>query len=83
MASIRATFRNTYGESRRWVIWDTARDPNSPPIVFDGYLDADGTTNALEIYSADGVYGRVLCQRSDGAPTVEDNITDGSEVRME
>ena len=83
MANITATFRNTYGESRRWVIWDTGRDPNSPPIIFDGYLDPDGATNPLAIYSADGIYGTVQYQRSDGARTVQDSITDGSEVRMD
>ena len=83
MASIHATFRNTYGESRRWIIWDTGRDPNSPPMIFDGYLDPDGATSPLAVYSADGTFGTVQYQRSDGAPTVGDNITDGSEVRME
>lgn len=83
MASVKAVFRNTYGESRRWVIWDIGRDPNSPPVVFDGYLDPDAATDPLEIYSADGIYGKTQYQRSDGAATIEDNITDGSEVRMQ
>jgi hypothetical protein len=83
MANIRAVFRNTYSESRRWVIVDTGRDPNSPPTIYDGYLDPDGTTDPLDIYSGDGIYGQVQYQRADGAPTVEANIVDGSEVRMQ
>jgi len=83
MAQISATFKNSYGDSRRWVIWDIGRDPNSPPVIFDGYLDPDQSTAALALYSADGVYGNATYQRSDGAATNVDTITDGSEVDME
>jgi hypothetical protein len=79
---ISATFKNNYGQSRRWVVVDTGRDPNSPPTIFDGYLDAGQATASLAVYSSDGIYGNVTYQRSDGAPTVT-SVTDGSEVRME
>jgi hypothetical protein len=83
MASINAVFSNDYGESRRWVIVDSGRDPIDPPILFSDYLDPDQTTQSLQLYSADGVYGQVTYQRSDGAATVADNITDGATVSME
>ena len=83
MADISATFRNDYSESRRFVIVDTGRDPNSPPVIFDGYLEPGQSTQTLTLYSSDGVYGKVSYQRSDGAVTVVDNITDGSVVSME
>ena len=83
MAQISATFKNSYGDSRRWVVWDVGRDPNSPPVIFDGYLDPDQSTAALNLYSSDGIYGHALYQRSDGAATNADSITDGSEVAME
>ena len=83
MASIKAIFKNEYSESRRWVILDIGRDPNSPPVIFDGYLDSGSETGPLEIYSSDSIYGKTQYQRSDGAPTIEDSITEGSVVRME
>jgi hypothetical protein len=83
MATINAIFRNDFSDSRHWTIVDTARDPNSPPVLFDDYLDPGAATAALALYSGDGVYGQVTYQRSDGAPTVADSITDGSVVGME
>jgi hypothetical protein len=82
MADINATFRNDYSESRRFVIVDTARDLNSPPVIFDGYLEPGQSTAALTLYSADEIYGKVSYQRSDGAVTIVDNITDNSVVSM-
>ncbi len=82
MPNIRASFRNNYGESRRWLIWDIARDPNSPPVIFDGYLEPDQSTDWLTLYSSDGIYGRVTYQRSDGAPTTPMDISDGDTVNM-
>ena len=81
MADIWATFENGYGESRRYVIVDQGRDPNSPPVIFDGYLDPDAKTDWLALY-ADGSYGRVVYQRSDGGQQVVDSITNESNVRM-
>jgi hypothetical protein len=83
MSDISATFKNNYSESRHWVIQDQGRDPNSPPTIFDGYLEPDQSTSTLALYSSDGVYGRAAYQRSDGAVTIADSITDGSEVSME
>ena len=83
MANISASFKNDYGDSRRWVIVDTGRDPNSPPTLFDDYLDPGAATPSLQLYSADGTYGQVTYQRSDGAATVADDITDGTTVSME
>ena len=82
MANITATFVNSYGDSRKWVIVDMARDPNSPPILFNDYLDPDQSTPGLTLYSSDGIYRSVQYQRSDGAPTMVDNVTDGSQVSM-
>jgi len=83
VATISATFRNDYGESRKWVIVDTSRDPNSPPVIFNDYLDPGQSTPSLGLYSSDGTYGEVTYQRSDGAPTLSSSITDGSTVGME
>ena len=83
MSEINATFKSNYSESRRWVIVDTGRDPNSPPVIFDGYLDPNGLTSALPLYSADGIYGKVIYQRSDGPQQVVDSITDGSQISMD
>jgi len=83
MPQIAATFQNNYGESRKWVIVDVKRDPNAPPVIFNDYLEPNQVTNPLSLYSDDGIYGEVTYQRSDGAPTVVDSITDGSQVSME
>ena len=83
MATIGATFRNDYGSSRQWVIWDVGRDPNSPPVIFNNYLEPGQSTDLLSLYSSDGVYAAALYQRSDGAPTNVDSITDNSQVSME
>lgn len=83
MPNISASFSNDYGESRSWVIVDSGRDPNNPPVIFNDYLDPGQATQSLQLYSTDGIYGQVTYQRSDGAPTVADNITDGATVSME
>jgi hypothetical protein len=83
MPEISATFKSTYSESRRWIIWDQGRDPNSPPTIFDGYLGSDDVTGSLTIYSADGTYGKIAYQRSDGPVEIVDDVTDGSQVSME
>jgi hypothetical protein len=80
MADISATFKNTYGESRHYTIWDVGRDPNQPPTVFDGYLDTDQVTDAIALHG-DGSYGRVMYKRSDGAATTTD-VSDGATVDM-
>jgi hypothetical protein len=82
MADLTVTFLNNYGESRQWAIWDSGRDPNAPPVIFNGYLAPGESTAELALYSGDGVYGRAVYQRSDGAATVEDSITDRTTVRM-
>jgi len=71
------------GDSRAWVIKDYGIDPNAPRVIFSDYLGPDDATAALGLYSSDGVYGKASYQRSDGAETMVDDITDGSEVRME
>jgi hypothetical protein len=79
MSDINVTFTNNYGESRHYGIADLGRDPNSPPRVFDGYLDANQTTDPIVIHSS----GRIEYQRSDGPVQVVDNIHDGDNVKME
>jgi hypothetical protein len=81
-AYINADFENTYGENRHFVILDTGIDPNSPRQVFSNYLEPGGRTGNLQLWASDEIYGRALYQRSDGAPTVADNITEGTVVRM-
>jgi anti-sigma regulatory factor (Ser/Thr protein kinase) len=83
MGQVNATFKNNYGDSRAWVIKDYGIDPNAPRVIFSDYLGPDDATAALGLYSSDGVYGKASYQRSDGAETMVDDITDGSEVRME
>jgi|GEM_PF-6496671 hypothetical protein len=80
MPDISATFSSDYSESRKWVIVDTGRDPNAPPVVFDGYLEPNGVTPPIALYS-DGFGAHVTYQRSDGAPTNVD-VSDGDAVRM-
>ena len=80
MADVTATFTNGYGESRKWVIVDSGRDPNAPPVLFNDYLDPDGLTPSLTFYS-DGFGAHAQYQRSDGAPTNVD-VADGDNVRM-
>ena len=82
MAEITGTFRNTCGASRRWVIFDLDRDPNSPPIVFNDFLDADQSTDPLTLHSGDGLFGRIQYQRSDGAPQMAD-VGNNDEIRMQ
>jgi hypothetical protein len=80
---INVTFTNDYGESRHYGIWDLGRDPNSPPQIFDGYLDIHQSTNPLAVHSTDFGETRVMYQRSDGPQQVVDNLSDGSNVSME
>jgi hypothetical protein len=82
MSEISATFKNNYSESRHWVIVDSGRDPNSPPVIFDGYLAPNEVTSPLSLFSDDGIYGKVFYQRSDGPQQVVDSITEGSQVSM-
>jgi hypothetical protein len=81
MGDISVMFHNNYGESRHFMIWDMGRDPNSPPLIFDGYLDKDQKTDWLTVY-ADGAWGKVLYQRSDGAATNVD-VSNGDDVAMD
>jgi hypothetical protein len=81
MSDIKVTFTNHYGESRHYTIWDEGRDPNQPPVVFDGYLDSGQATDWIELHG-EGSYGRVKYQRSDGAATTVD-VTDGNNYDMD
>ena len=83
MPDITVTFTNKYCESRRYGIWDLGRDPNSPPQIFDGYLDTNQSTDPLGVHSSDFGETRVMYQRSDGAQQVVDNLSDGGNVSME
>ncbi|SAK83688.1 hypothetical protein AWB78_04143 [Caballeronia calidae] len=82
MATLTASFVNGHGSSIRYQIVDTSRDPNSPPVLFDNYLEPDQSTGDLQLYSADGVYASVTYFRSDGYSEVKPDITDGSAVRL-
>ena len=82
MANINASFCNNYGESRLYVILDIKRDPNAPPEIFRGYLEPGQCTDTLSIYTGSDVWGSVIYQRSDGAPTTVDVINDGDTVQM-
>jgi hypothetical protein len=79
MSEVSATFKSNYSESRHWSTSDQGRDPNAPPIIFDGYLAPSELTPQLSIYSSDGIYGEVAYQRSDGLLQVGIPVTDGSE----
>jgi len=81
MPNITVTFTNAFGQSRLWVIRDLARDPNSPPVVFNDFLDAGGSTPALTLGSSDGLLGNAVYQRSDGAPQIV-TPSDQDEVQM-
>ena len=82
MADINVSFSNRFGESRLWTIWDTGRDPNVPPVIFNDYLGAHESTNPLPLYSEDGSYGKARYQRSDGA-AYNIEVADGAFVDME
>jgi hypothetical protein len=81
MPDIQASFKSDYSESRRWVILDTGRDPNSPPTIFDGYLEPNQVTDPLTVYS-DGSSGTIAYQRSDGALQTGVSVSDGSQISM-
>ena len=81
MPNIAATFRNDCGQSRRWMIVDLGRDPNSPPIIFNDFLDKDESTQELRVFSDDEIFGRIMYQRSDGPQQVVD-VSNGDLVRM-
>jgi hypothetical protein len=83
MGTVNASFCNGYGDSRLFVIWDLKRDPNYPPEVFRGYLDPSQCTDSLSLYTGDDMWGKVAYQRSDGAQTIVDTVTEGSTVNME
>lgn len=83
MSELSATFRSNYGESRHWTIWDEGRDPNAPPVIFDGYLAPNDVTAALPVYSSDGIYGQIKYQRSDGPLQAGVSVTDGAEIWMD
>lgn len=82
MAEIHVSFSNRFGESRMWTIWDTGRDPNVPPVVFNDYLGAHESTDPIALYSEDGAYGKARYQRSDSAPT-NIEVADAANVDME
>lgn len=82
MPMIHAKFRSDYSESRIWTIVDTGRDPNAPPTIFNGYLEPNQITDALEVYSADGNYGTIAYQRSDGPMQTGVSVTDWSETAI-
>lgn len=81
MGDININFKNNYGESRHFTIWDVGRDPNMPPVIFEGYLDDDQETGDLTM-QGEGSYGRAMWQRSDGSVTTQD-VTDGNTYGME
>ena len=81
MPNITASFKNNYGQSRRWVIADLGRDPNIPPVLFNDYLEPDEKTPELILYSSDGLYGQAQYQRSDGTSYIV-NISDHDSVDM-
>ncbi|MDQ3742635.1 MAG: hypothetical protein M3320_06020 [Actinomycetota bacterium] len=81
-AYINAEFENRYGENRQFVIYDTGIDPNAPRQIFSDYLAPGARTPQLQLWASDEIYGRALYQRSDGAPTVADSITNNSVVWM-
>ena len=83
MADINATFCNNYSESRMYVAWDMKRDPNAPPVLFQDYLEPGQCTPTLSLYAGDDLWGKAMYQRSDGAQTIVDTITDGNTVSME
>jgi hypothetical protein len=83
MPEISVTFTNNYGESRQYAIWDLGRDPNSPPVIFNDYLDVSQSTNPLAVHADEFGGSRVMYQRSDGLQQVEDSISDGQNVMME
>jgi hypothetical protein len=72
--------QNGYGESRRYVIYDVGRDPNSPQQIFDGYLEPNQSTAALSLYQVD-ITAHALYQRSDG-PQQNVDVSDGDTVTM-
>ena len=77
---IKVTFQNNYGEgTKQWQIVDQVCSGNA---IWSGYLTYGDSTPELDICSDDGIYGKVIYQREDGAPTVVDNIQEGSIVRM-
>jgi hypothetical protein len=80
MPDIQVTFRNGFGESRKWTIWDNGADPNVPPVLFDDYLGANETT-LLALHSDDGTSGSAKFRRSDSGLVVM-NVADGSTVDM-
>ena len=77
---VKVTFRDDYNEgTKQWAVVDQVCLNN---VVWSGYLSYDEMTPELNICSDDGIYGCVVYQREDGAPTRVDNITDGSVVDM-
>lgn len=83
MATITATFKNDYGESRKWTILDVGIDPVTPKLLFQDYLDKDQPTPALQLHQDDGgIQGHAQYQRSDGSPTNVD-VSDGDVVSMD
>jgi hypothetical protein len=82
MATITATFKSDYSESRGWVIYDIAVDPNAPQQIFQGYLGPNDSTGPLNMYSSDGIYGTAMYQRTDGSPTRVD-VSDQSTISMD
>ena len=83
MPDISVSFTNNYGDSRQYAIWDLGRDPNSPPVIFNDYLDSNQSTSPLPVHSNDFGETRVMYQRSDGPQQVVDNLSDGDSVSME
>ena len=82
MPDIKVTFTNGYGDSRHYDVWDLGRDPNMPPVIFDGYLDVNQSTDPLAVHADDFGAAKIMYQRSDGPQQVVD-VSDGQNVSME
>lgn len=74
------TIRATYSEVRKYKVTD---DVCAGDIVFEGNLAEDETAPVTSCASdLGGKSGRVICQRSDGAPVAKD-VRDGDVVDLD
>jgi hypothetical protein len=81
MPDINVSFRNDSGASRGWIVADLGRDAINPPVIFNGFLDADQVTDPIGVFASDGLNGQITYAGSGTAQQVV-NVGNGDEVKM-
>ena len=59
----------------------SSKDAINPPVIFNGFLDADQVTDSIAVFASDGLNGQITYAGSGTAQQVV-NVVNGDEVKM-